>query len=295
MTINCNGNLVDLSTPKVMGILNVTPDSFYDGGQYKNDSEIKAQVDKMLTDGATFIDLGAYSSRPGAQHISEEEECLRIVPIVKFLVSSFPNILLSIDTFRSRVAHECLQEGAALINDISGGALDPKMLATVGAHKVPYILMHTRGNPRNMAQQTDYQDLLGEILYYFSEKILLARQAGINDIIIDPGFGFAKTLEQNYEIFQKMELLHQLELPILTGISRKSMIYKLLNTSPSEALNGSTALNMYALSKKTNLLRVHDVKEAVECITLYNAINTNRQRPQETSLNRSIIMGAKRD
>lgn len=268
---------MDLSTPKVMGILNVTPDSFYDGGKYKSEGEIKAQAEKMLNDGASFIDLGAYSSRPGAHHISEEEECNRIVPIVRLLVKSFPQILISIDTFRSRVAHECLQEGAALINDISAGTLDPKMLDTVAAHRVPYIMMHTRGNPRNMAQQTDYQDLLGEILYYFSEKILLARQAGISDIIIDPGFGFAKTLEQNYEVLQKMELFHQLDLPLLIGISRKSMIYKLLDTTPMEALNGSTALNMYALTKKSNILRVHDVKEAVECISLYNAIDRHNQ------------------
>ncbi|WP_150451945.1 dihydropteroate synthase [Arenibacter lacus] len=272
MTINCKGNLVDLSTPKVMGILNVTPDSFYDGGRYKNEDEIKTQVGKMLQEGATFIDLGAYSSRPGALHIGEEEELQRILPIVELLVATFPNILLSIDTFRSKVAHECILAGAALINDISAGSLDPKMMATVASHQVPFILMHTKGNPRNMAQQTDYQDLLGDILYYFSEKILLARQEGINDLIIDPGFGFAKTLEQNYEVMQKMELFHQLELPLLTGISRKSMIYKLLNTTPQEALNGSTALNMFALSKQSHILRVHDVKEAMECITIYNAL-----------------------
>ncbi|MDX1365353.1 MAG: dihydropteroate synthase [Arenibacter latericius] len=276
MTINCNGNLVDLSTPKVMGILNVTPDSFYDGGQYKNEGEILAQVEKMLNDGATFIDVGAYSSRPGAQDISTEQECQRIVPIVKLLKQTFPNILLSIDTFRSKVANECLNEGAALINDISAGTLDTEMMTTVAEHQVPYIMMHTKGNPRNMTQLTDYQDLLGEIMYYFSEKIHLARQAGINDVIIDPGFGFAKTLEQNYEIMHKMELFQHFNLPILTGISRKSMIYKLLNTTPAEALNGSTALNMYALSKKSNLLRVHDAKEAMECITIFNSINANR-------------------
>ncbi|WP_086476264.1 dihydropteroate synthase [Arenibacter amylolyticus] len=272
MTINCKGNLVDLNTPKVMGILNVTPDSFYDGGRYKNEDEIKTQVGKMLQEGATFIDLGAYSSRPGALHIGEEEELQRILPIVELLVATFPNILLSIDTFRSKVAHECILAGAALINDISAGSLDPKMMATVASHQVPYILMHTKGNPRNMAQQTDYQDLLGDILYYFSEKILLARKEGINDLIIDPGFGFAKTLEQNYEVMQKMELFHQLELPLLTGISRKSMIYKLLNSTPQAALNGSTALNMFALSKQSHILRVHDVKEAMECITIYNAL-----------------------
>lgn len=277
MTINCKGNILDLSSPKVMGILNITPDSFYDGGKYGNENEIMAQVEKMLEEGATIIDIGAYSSRPGAAALGEEEEYGRIVPIVDLLLNNFPEIILSIDTFRSKVAHGCLLHGAAIINDISAGNLDPGMFATVAAHRAPYIMMHMRGTPATMSTQTEYKNPLTEILYYFSERILLARQAGINDIIIDPGFGFAKTLEQNYAILQKMELFHHLDLPLLTGISRKSMIYKLLDTTPDKALNGSTALHMYALEKGSNLLRVHDVKEAMECISLYRAINASKE------------------
>ncbi|MEQ8418620.1 MAG: dihydropteroate synthase [Arenibacter algicola] len=273
MTINCKGNLLDLSTPKVMGIINITPDSFYDGGKYKDETEIIAQVEIMLANGASFIDIGAYSSRPGAEYVDESEELARIIPIVKLLLKTFPNVLISIDTFRSRVADECLALGAAIINDISAGNLDPKMMEVVGKHRAPYIMMHMKGTPSTMQAMTNYENLLGEILYYFSEKVALARAAGINDIIIDPGFGFAKTLEQNYEILKKFNLLHAMDLPILTGISRKSMIYRLLETNPKNALNGSTALHMYALAKGTQILRVHDVKEAMECIQLLNAIN----------------------
>jgi len=218
-----------------MGILNITPDSFYDGGRYGNEHEIKVQVKKMLDEGAAIIDLGAYSSRPGAAPLDAEEEYRRIVPIVKLLRDSFPDIILSIDTFRSKVAHGCLLHGAAIINDISAGNLDPEMLATVASYRVPYIMMHMKGTPATMGMQTDYDNLLTEILYYFSERIAAAREAGIQDIIIDPGFGFAKTLEQNYEVLQKMELFHHLGLPILTGVSRKSMMYKLLHTTPDNA------------------------------------------------------------
>ncbi len=275
MTINCKGQLLDLSTPKVMGILNITPDSFYDGGSYKSEDDLLKKVDTMLLDGATFIDVGAYSSRPGADHVDEKEELARIVPIVKLLLQHFPDIVLSIDTFRSTVAEECLYHGAAIINDISAGNLDSKMLSTVGKHKAPYIMMHMRGNPNNMQHKTHYKDLLGEMLFYFSQKVALARESGIQDIIIDPGFGFAKTLDQNYEILNKFSLLQQLDLPILTGVSRKSMIYKLLQNTPNEALNGTTALHMYALAQSSKILRAHDVKEAMECVTLYKAIHTN--------------------
>lgn len=264
---------MDLSTPRVMGIINITPDSFYDGGRYKNKSEIIDQVAGMLAKGASFIDIGAYSSRPGAVHIDEKEELERIIPVVKILLKTFPDILLSIDTFRSRVAHECLALGAAMVNDISAGNMDPKMLETVGKHGAPYIMMHMKGTPVTMQDMAHYQNLLLDISHYFSEKVAQARTFGINDIIIDPGFGFAKTLEQNYGIFRKFKLLHSLNLPILTGISRKSMIYKLLDTSPEEALNGSTALHMYALTQGSQILRVHDVKEAMECIKLFRAIN----------------------
>ena len=274
MTINCKGQLIDLSKPKVMGILNVTPNSFFDGGKYKNADEIVAQVQKMLSEGATFIDIGAYSSKPNAEFVSVEEEIARIVPIVELLVQQFPNILISIDTFRSKVAEACILKGAAIINDISAGKLDDRMLGVVAKYKVPYIMMHMRGTPQTMTTLTQYEDVVKEVLLYFSERIAAARSLGINDLIVDPGFGFAKTLEQNYEVLQKMELFQQLELPILSGISRKSMIYKVLNTNASESLNGTTTLNTISLVKGASILRVHDVKEAVECVTLFKAMNS---------------------
>ena len=274
MTINCKGQLIDLSKPKVMGILNVTPNSFFDGGKYKNADEIVAQVQKMLSEGATFIDIGAYSSKPNAEFVSVEEEIARIVPIVELLVQQFPNILISIDTFRSEVAEACILKGAALINDISAGKLDDLMLGVVAKYKVPYIMMHMRGTPQTMTTLTQYEDVVKEVLLYFSERIAAARSLGIHDLIVDPGFGFAKTLEQNYEVLQKMELFQQLELPILSGISRKSMIYKVLNTNASESLNGTTTLNTISLVRGASILRVHDVNEAVECVTLFNAMNS---------------------
>lgn len=274
MTINCNGKLIDLDYPKVMGILNCTPDSFFDGGTYKNESEILTQVEKMLSEGATFIDIGAYSSKPNAEFVSVEEEIARIVPIVELLVQQFPNILISIDTFRSKVAEACILKGAAIINDISAGKLDDLMLGVVTKYKVPYIMMHMRGTPQTMTTLTQYEDVVKEVLLYFSERIAAARSLGINDLIVDPGFGFAKTLEQNYEILQKMELFQQLELPILSGVSRKSMVYKVLNTNASESLNGTTTLNTISLLKGVSILRVHDVKEAMECVTLFNAMNS---------------------
>ncbi len=274
MTINCKGLLIDLSKPKVMGILNVSPNSFFDGGKYKNADEIVAQVQKMLSEGATFIDIGAYSSKPNAEFVSVEEEIARIVPIVELLVQQFPNILISIDTFRSEVAEACILKGAALINDISAGKLDDLMLGVVAKYKVPYIMMHMRGTPQTMTKHTQYEDVVKEVLLYFSERIALARSLGIHDLIVDPGFGFAKTLEQNYEVLQKMELFQQLELPILSGISRKSMIYKVLKTNASESLNGTTTLNTISLVRGASILRVHDVKEAVECVTLFNAMNS---------------------
>ncbi len=274
MTINCKGQLIDLSTPKVMGILNVTPNSFFDGGKYKNENEILSQVEKMLIDGATFIDLGAYSSKPNAEFVSEEEEISRIVPAINLILKHFPETILSIDTFRSEVAKASIENGAAIINDISAGHLDDKMLAVIGKYNVPYIMMHMRGTPQTMQTLTVYDDIVKEMLFYFSERIAKARSFGINDLIIDPGFGFAKKLDQNYEVFQKMELFNMLELPLLVGISRKSMIYKTLNTSIEEALNGTTILNTLALTKGAKILRVHDVKEAMECVTLFNKINS---------------------
>jgi dihydropteroate synthase len=273
MTINCKGELIDLSTPKVMGILNVTPNSFFDGGKYKNESELLSRAEKMLNDGATFIDIGAYSSKPNAEFVSEEEEISRIIPMVDLILKKFPETLLSIDTFRSEVAKVCVENGAAIINDISAGNLDDKMLETIAKYNVPYIMMHMRGNPQTMQTLTNYDDIVKEMLFYFSEKINKARSLGINDLIVDPGFGFAKTIEQNYEVLQNLELFQMLELPLLVGFSRKSMIYKPLYSNPEEALNGTTVLNTIALTKGAKILRVHDVKEAMECVTLFNKIN----------------------
>ncbi len=271
-TINCKGTLIDLSTPKVMGIVNVTPDSFFDGGKLTNTDEIVGQVEKMLHDGATFIDLGGYSSKPGAEFVSETEELNRVIPIVKLLVEKFPDILLSIDTFRSEVAKQAVENGAAIINDISAGLLDDNMLETVAKLQVPYIMMHMKGEPKTMQSLANYDDLLKEMNFYFSERIAKARSFGLNDIVIDPGFGFAKTIEHNYELLQNLELLQFHDLPILAGISRKSMIYKTLDSKPENALNGTTFLHAFCLQKGANILRVHDVKEAVECVKLMSQL-----------------------
>lgn len=273
MTINCKGQLIDLASPKVMGILNVTPNSFFDGGKYKTESVILSQVGKMLTDGATFIDVGAYSSKPSAEFVSEKEELNRIVPVVNLILEKFPDCLISIDTFRSEVAKVCLENGAAIINDISAGNLDDKMLETIAKYNVPYIMMHMRGTPQTMQTMTNYDNIVKEMLFYFSERVAKARSYGINDLIIDPGFGFAKTLEQNYEVLRKLGLFEMLELPLLAGFSRKSMIYKTLHSTAEEALNGTSVLNTIALTKGAKILRVHDVKEAMECVTLFNKLN----------------------
>lgn len=272
MTINCLGQLIDLSTPKVMGILNVTPNSFYDGGQYVTEKSILNQVEKMLQEGATFIDLGAYSSKPNAEFIAVEQEIVRLLPIVQSILKHFPETLLSIDTFRSEVAKLALDHGAAIINDIASGNLDNKMMETVAQYQVPYIMMHMKGTPQTMTILAQYDNVVKEMLFYFSEKISQARSFGINDLIVDPGFGFAKTIDQNYEVLQKLELFEMLDLPILVGVSRKSMIYKTLETSAAEALNGTTTLNTIALTKGAKILRVHDVKEAVECVKLFNRL-----------------------
>ncbi|WP_178983689.1 dihydropteroate synthase [Winogradskyella helgolandensis] len=272
MNINCKGKLIDLSTPKVMGILNVTPDSFFDGGKYKNESEILVQVEMMLNHGATFIDIGGYSSRPNADDVSEEEELNRVIPVIKLILKHFPHALISIDTFRSVVAKQSVETGAALVNDISAGKLDEKMLSTIGKLGVPYVMMHMKGNPKTMQQQTQYDDITKEVIAYFAERIAAAHQEKINDIIIDPGFGFSKTVEQNFELLNQLELLQLTDKPILAGVSRKSMIYKTLNSTSEDALNGTTALHMVALQKGAKILRVHDVKEAIECVTLYNQL-----------------------
>jgi len=270
MTINCLGRLIDLSTPKVMGILNVTPDSFYDGGKHQLLTNAMRSTEKMLNEGATFIDIGGYSSRPGADHISADEELKRVIPIIELLVKTFPDIIISVDTFRSPVAQAAVETGAAMINDISGGMLDPEMLPIVGALSVPYVMMHMKGTPQTMKDQAIYQNVTFEVIKHLSERLLAARTVKIKDIIADPGFGFAKNRPQNYELLSHLELIRNLDIPLLVGVSRKSMIYKTLGSTAQEALNGTTALNMVALQKGASILRVHDVKEAVECITLYN-------------------------
>ncbi|MDO1499891.1 dihydropteroate synthase [Winogradskyella maritima] len=275
MTINCKGQLLDLSTPKVMGILNVTPDSFYDGGKFKGESDILNQVEVMLSDGATFIDIGGYSSRPGAYEVSEDEEIQRTAPITELIIKHFPETSISIDTFRSTVAKKNIEAGASLVNDISAGYLDENMLQTVADLRVPYIMMHMRGNPRTMQSKTDYSDLTVEINRYFSERIAKCQSLQIKDIIIDPGFGFSKTLEQNFQLLNQLSDLKICDKPILAGVSRKSMIYKSLDITPSEALNGTTALNMVALEHGASILRVHDVKEAMECVRLHNQLKGN--------------------
>lgn len=272
LTLNIGGHLLDLFSPKVMGILNLTPDSFYDGGKYNSTDKALKQCARMLENGAAIIDLGAYSSRPGADFVSEEEEMKRIIPVVQAIAKEFPKAFISIDTFRSSVANVAVQEGASMINDISGGELDSNMFATVAHLKVPYILMHMKGTPQTMFQYTDYENLYTEISNYFLEKISQLQSLGVVDLVIDPGFGFAKTLDQNYELLNKLDLFKMLGVPILAGISRKSMIYKLLEVNPADSLNGTTAANMIALLKGANLLRVHDVKAAREAVLIFDKL-----------------------
>ena len=272
MTINCKGKLINLESPKIMGILNITPDSFYDGGRFTDETALLKQVEKMLDEGASFIDLGAYSSRPGATDISEEEELRRLETVLNTILIRFPGVLISIDTFRSSIARYCLEAGAAIINDISGGDRDPAMMQIVAEMNAPYIMMHMKGTPQTMMDKTSYSDLLTDIRFTLSEKIAKARRLKINDIIVDPGFGFSKTLTQNFKLLKHLDLFQAFEVPVLVGLSRKSMIYKTLGTTAEGALNGTTALNMYALKQGATILRVHDVKEAMECVRLYNEI-----------------------
>jgi len=274
-SINCNGTLVDLSSPKVMGILNITPDSFFDGGKYSSEKEIINQVEKMILEGATFIDVGAYSSRPGAKSISEKEELRRILPVVKTLVKTFPKIIISIDTFRSNVAKQCVLSGAAIINDISAGSLDKNMFNTIAELQIPYIIMHMQGNPTNMQLKPAYHNVVEELLFYFSDKIAQLRKLGVNDIITDVGFGFGKSLEHNYQLLHNLNMFQNLEVPSLVGISRKSMLYKPLQIKPQSALNATTAANTIALINGANMLRVHDVKEAIECVKIVDLLKNN--------------------
>ena len=267
--INVKGQLMDLSQPKVMGILNVTPDSFYAESRLQTEKEIILRLQEMENEGASILDIGAYSSRPNAQHISIEEEMERLRNCLTLVNKECPNAIVSIDTFRADIAKMCVEEyGAAMINDISAGNMDKQMFATIAQLGVPYIIMHMQGTPQDMQSAPHYDNLLKEVFYYFSEKISKLRDLGVKDIILDPGFGFGKTLEHNYQLMNHLEEFSTFELPLLVGISRKSMIHKLLGTSPEEALNGTTALNTISLLKGANILRVHDVKAAVEAVNI---------------------------
>lgn len=272
MTINCAGTLIDLNTPKVMGILNQTPDSFYDGGRYSNPNAVLDRVEQMLFNGASFIDIGGYSSRPGAPEVSEQEELNRVIPTINTVVKAFPDAVISIDTFRSAVAKAAIDSGAAMINDISGGDRDPEIYRVAARHQVPYILMHMRGTPQTMSTLTDYDNVVMEVTQDLAKKLKQIRPHGVNDLIVDPGFGFAKNLAQNYTLLGKLDHLKLLNTPILVGVSRKSMIYKLLQTDPENALNGTTAANTIALLKGASILRVHDVAPAIEVVKLVGAL-----------------------
>ena len=271
-SLRMKGRLIDLSEPRVMGILNITPDSFYDGGKFTEESTILKQAEKMMNEGATFIDVGGYSSRPGAADTSEEEEKKRTLPAIEAIAKRFPESTITIDTFRSTVARLAVEAGASMINDISGGSLDKKMFDVVATLQVPYILMHMQGSPQTMTTLTNYENLLKDVVDYFHQKIHALHTSGVKDIIIDPGFGFAKTIEQNFELLKKLDYLKVLEKPVLVGLSRKSSIWKTLAIKPEDALNGTTSLNTVALLRGASILRVHDVKEAVEVVKLIKAL-----------------------
>jgi|TARA_B110000908_G_scaffold166089_1_gene216605 dihydropteroate synthase len=275
MTINIKGTLLDLTKPKIMGILNITPDSFFDGGEYNSEYKILNQVEKMLLEGADIIDIGGHSSRPGAKKLTIEKETERVIPIIKLIVGKFKNIIISIDTFRSEIARKAIEAGASIINDISGGDLDKKMYQVAGELKVPYIIMHMKGVPSNMQNDTEYDNVIFDIIKNLSYKIDLAKKAGVLDIIIDPGFGFGKSIKDNFKILKNLSSFKQLNQPIMVGLSRKSMIYKLLESSANDALNGTTCLNSISLNNGANIIRVHDVKEAKEAVKLIEFMNEN--------------------
>jgi dihydropteroate synthase len=273
--INVNGRLMDLSEPQVMGILNVTPDSFYAGSRSETEKDIVQRLHQIIDEGASIIDIGGYSSRPNAEHISVEEEMSRLRNGLEIIRKHHPDAVVSVDTFRADIAKMCVEEyGVAIINDISAGQMDETMFPTIAQLGIPYIIMHMKGTPQDMQTNPTYAHFLKEVFYYFSEKVQKLRDLGVKDIIIDPGFGFGKTLEHNYELMNHLEEFSLFELPLLVGVSRKSMIYKLLETTPEEALNGTTALHTIALLKGTNILRVHDVKEAVESIKIVQKMKT---------------------
>lgn len=272
-TLNVRGKLLDLSKPQIMGILNLTPDSFYDGGRNNNLHDALKKTEEILTEGADLIDIGAYSSRPGAEHIPEITELERLIPVLQAIVKEFPDAVLSIDTFRSGIAKAAVNEGAGIINDISTGSMDPGMFQTIADLDVPYIMMHMKGTPQTMADHCDYENITAEVLQYLASRIQKLKNLGVNDLIVDPGFGFAKNLEQNYELLANLESLKTAGHPVLAALSRKSMIYKLLETDSEHALNGTTAANTLALIKGANILRVHDVKAACEVVKIVNQVN----------------------
>jgi dihydropteroate synthase len=274
-TLRVGGKIIDLSQPKIMGILNLTPDSFFKDSRIQTSKKLLQESEKMLSEGADFLDLGAYSSRPGATDISTEEEEKRLIPAVKLLAKTFPDALLSVDTFRASIAEKAIENGAHMINDISGGNRDAELFNTIGRLKVPYVLMHMKGTPQDMATKNEYENMIQEMCIYFSEKIESLNQSGVEDIILDPGFGFAKNTAQNFELLKRLKDFHFLGIPILAGLSRKSMIWKSLNILPEQALNGTSILNTIALSAGASILRVHDVKEAKECVKLSALLNAN--------------------
>ena len=275
MNINCNGNIIDFTSPKIMGILNVTPNSFYDGGKHNRIDTALLQTEKMISEGATFIDVGGASSKPGVEEVSPDEELKRVLPVIEKISKNFPHIYISIDTYRSNVARQAVDAGAQLVNDISAGNADDNMLKTVGKLGVPYIAMHMQGTPKTMQNKPTYDDVLIAIRSFFSEKIAAAHAAGINDIIVDPGFGFGKTPQHNFALLNHLNTLQIDGVPLLVGVSRKSMIHKTLNIDIQQALNGTTVLHTVALRQGAHLLRVHDVKEAKQAVDLIKALDTS--------------------
>jgi len=281
LTLNCAGRLVSLESPIVMGILNLTPDSFYDGGQHNDLPKVLKQVERMLSEGATIIDIGAISTRPGADMHNAEIELKRLLPVLKEIKKSFQEATLSIDTFRAEVARVCVEEGAAMINDISGGSMDEKMFKTVAdMREIPYVLMHIQGTPATMQEDPHYEDVAQEVLDFFIAKAYQLVELGMKDVILDPGFGFGKTISHNYELLHKMHIFKMLDWPILAGLSRKSMIYKVLDSSATESLNGTSVLNFEALRQGAKILRVHDVAPAMETIKLFLELDKHRPKSE---------------
>lgn len=274
MMISCKGKLIDLSTPRVMGILNITPDSFYEGSRLENAEEALKKAEQMIDEGVDFLDIGGMSTRPGSEVLSENDELNRVIPVIEIILRNFPETLISIDTWRSKVALEAVETGAAIVNDISAGSLDAELFQTVAKLNVPYILMHMQGTPQTMQKNPVYKDVVLEVNQFLSEKIFELRKLGVSDIILDPGFGFGKTIDHNYSLLKNLNLIGFGEFPILAGLSRKSMIKKLVGVDEKNALNGTTAVNMIALQNGANILRVHDVKEARQCVEIWKELKT---------------------